>query len=91
MIALDVNAPRDQIEQYEYNQEEVFNMEEEEFDESRLKHPVAHTLDVCMDKMFNYFITECHDMSTGQLVWENTKSTCFIDIFLKFFFYKTCL
>lgn len=39
----------------------------------KIKHPVAHTLDVCLDKVFNYFIVESHDIETGQLDWEKIK------------------
>lgn len=78
LIVLDVNASRDEIEAAE-NQCDVdmFEMDEDytEGDNTdRMKHGVAHTLDVCMDKLLNYFILECHDLQTGQLSWEKAKS-----------------
>lgn len=71
MVILDVNAPREEIEKAE-DAEAIFDMEGVSSEE--VKDPVAHTLDVLMDKMINYVIMECHDMETGDVNWENTKS-----------------
>lgn len=76
LIVLDVNAPREDIDAAEYDSEvDMFAMDEEHevTDGNRMRHQVAHTLDVCMDKLLNFFILECHDLSTGQLSWEKTK------------------
>lgn len=71
-MILDVNAPKEQIEKAEEEDENIFEMEEESA--CKVKDPVAHTLDVLMDKMINYVIMECHDMESGDINWENTKT-----------------
>lgn len=55
----------------------VFKMDVDGSDESksRLTHPVGHTLDVCMDKLLNYIIMECHNTDTGEVDWNKTKGT----------------
>lgn len=83
LVLLDVNAPKEEIERSEQEEdmdETMFELEDCEktvkfADQSpnENKHPIAHTLDVCMDKLLNHFITECHDVSTGQLLWEKTR------------------
>lgn len=60
----------------------VFEMDEDG-KENNMKHPLAHTLDVCMDKLLNYFLTECHDLTTGELLWDKTKSL-YRDILMTF-------
>lgn len=40
----------------------------------RMRHDVAHTLDVCLDRLFNFVIVECHDLDTGTVNWEKSKS-----------------
>lgn len=73
LIILDVNAPREDIEAAE-NDVDMFEMDEDvEEGRDRMKHPIAHTLDVCMDKILNYFILECHDLQSGQISWDKTK------------------
>lgn len=83
LIVLDVNAPREEIVAAEENcdvdnmfpmDDDDFDAEEEDNNAKRMKHGVAHTLDVCMDKVLNYLILECHDLQTGQFDWEKTKS-----------------
>lgn len=72
LVILDVNAPRELIEKSEEEEdEEMFTMDESTVD--KLKDPVAHTLDVIMDKLINYIIMECHNMETGDINWEKTK------------------
>lgn len=77
LIVLDVNAPREEIEYAEADteMEEMFQMDEEVWNNSgTMKHPIGHTLDVCMHRMFEYVINECHDPNTNEFLWENTKS-----------------
>lgn len=79
LIVLDVNAPREEIEYVEndMDMEGVFAMDEDDLSGNyeTTRHPVGHTLDVCMERMFEYVITECHDPNTNEFLWENTKST----------------
>lgn len=72
---MDVNASREVIEQYEYESGDVemFSLEENMMNENQTKHPLGHTFDVCMDGVFNYFIKECEDDSTGEVKWESVK------------------
>lgn len=77
-MILDVNAPREVIEEAEeVEPDTMFNMDET-IVADKLKHPVAHTLDVLMDKITNYIIMECHDVKTGAINWENTKGLIFL-------------
>lgn len=75
LLLLDVNAPRNEIEEAEFDDEdEMEDDEEDENDEEMFKmedssqttaksqrevipmnHPIAQTLDICMDKMFAFF------------------------------------
>ncbi|KAK9679926.1 RNA polymerase I specific transcription initiation factor RRN3 [Popillia japonica] len=78
LVVLDVNAPKEEIERAEGNDmydDAVFKMDVDGSDESksRLTHPVGHTLDVCMDKLLNYIIMECHNTDTGEVDWNKTK------------------
>lgn len=74
LIVLDVNAPREEIVTAENDCDVVmFEMDEDYVHDNKMKHLVAHTLDICMDKLLNYFILECHDVQTGQLSWEKAK------------------
>lgn len=74
---MDVSAPREEIEKLQ-NDEEAFMINDESKTNITVSlrdiHVVAHTLDVCMDKMFNYFYSECHQAGTADLDWSKTKS-----------------
>lgn len=80
LVLLDVHAPKEEIERQEQTiemaDEAMFEIEEikKPINPDAMKHQIAHTLDICMDKIFNYFITECHDIPPGELNWERTKS-----------------
>lgn len=40
----------------------------------RMKHPVANTLDIIMERLFQYMHTECHELKDPTLLnWERTK------------------
>ncbi|KAJ8945039.1 hypothetical protein NQ318_019034 [Aromia moschata] len=80
LVILDVNAPKEEIEKFINDDEEIFPMDDTKSTKTCTtsftvvnRHAVAHTLDVCLDKMFNHFVSECHDKETGDLNWENTK------------------
>ncbi|XP_072386800.1 RNA polymerase I-specific transcription initiation factor RRN3 [Diabrotica undecimpunctata] len=97
LVIMDVNAPKEEIEKYLNSQqdEDIFSMD----DDSKSirttttaftkvdRMALGHTLDVCLDKMFNYIINECHN-SEG-LNWESTKKlyldmlSIFDDVILK--------
>lgn len=87
MILLDVNAPRTEIEDAEDDEnddkldddENIFEMDHDG-DENTIKdmkHPVAHSLDICLNRLFLYMHNECHNASdTGQdwiFEWEKAK------------------
>lgn len=70
LLVLDVNAPRNEIQDQEEDEdttddedidEEMFEFEmegeipdEPEPEEITMKHPIAETLDICMEKMFSF-------------------------------------
>lgn len=79
---MDVNAPKEEIEKFNYGDEEMFLMDD---DSKSVKtsitastnvnrHSVAHSLDVCLDMLFNYISSECHNPKTGELIWDKTKA-----------------
>lgn len=63
MVELDVNAPRGDIDMAEeedgmdVDNEDIFTMEQD----SKMKHPVANTLDHLMLKLFKFIQCECTD------------------------------
>ncbi|KAF2881222.1 hypothetical protein ILUMI_24946 [Ignelater luminosus] len=81
LVLLDVNAPKEDIENaendIEMEEDGIFPLDDDikstKAVSDKVKHPIAHTLDVCLDKVFNYCIVESHDIETGQLNWEKTK------------------
>ncbi|XP_028142826.2 RNA polymerase I-specific transcription initiation factor RRN3 [Diabrotica virgifera virgifera] len=87
LVIMDVNAPKEEIEKYLNSEqdEDIFSMDDDsksirttttgftKVDRSAL----GHTLDVCLDKIFHYIVTECHN-SEG-LNWEKTKKL-YLDI-----------
>ena len=61
LLVIDVSAPRGEIEEMEFEEEDeeaMFLMEDEvrndDTDGLTMKHPVAETLDICLEQMFNY-------------------------------------
>ncbi|KRT84891.1 hypothetical protein AMK59_856 [Oryctes borbonicus] len=48
-------------------------MDVDEDNKPRMLHPIGNTLDVCMDKLFNYIIMECHNTETSEIEWAKTK------------------
>ncbi|XP_018574446.1 RNA polymerase I-specific transcription initiation factor RRN3 [Anoplophora glabripennis] len=82
LIILDVNAPKEEIEKFINADDEMFLMDD---DSKSVKtsttsftvvnrHTVAHTLDMCLNMLFNYITSECHNSKDGQLRWDKTKS-----------------
>lgn len=92
---LDANAPKEKISQDNNSEEDLlFAMDDCKSVKSfktvssncdGMKHEIAHTLDVCLDRIFNFMVIECHDLETGTLNWEKTKSLyhTFIEVFDK--------
>lgn len=77
LVDLDANAPKEKIYEDSNNDEDVFTMDDCKSVKSesfRTKNLVAHTLDICLDRIFNFIIVECHNLDTGQLNWDKTKS-----------------
>ncbi|EFA10824.2 RNA polymerase I-specific transcription initiation factor RRN3 [Tribolium castaneum] len=75
LIIMDVSAPREEIAKLE--EEEIFMMDESKTNTTinlDCVHSMAHTLDVCLDKVFNYIYSECHEPGTNDLNWGKTKS-----------------
>lgn len=75
MVVLDANTPREVI-TAEQTDDDIFTMDDCKSINTvtnKMKNVPAHTLDVCLDRIFNFIIVECHDLDTGQLNWEKTK------------------
>lgn len=75
---MDVSAPREEITKLQDEEEEMFLMEDDAKTTTTISldciHSIAHTLDVCLDKIFNYIYSECHESGTNDLNWSKTKS-----------------
>ncbi|XP_074030312.1 RNA polymerase I-specific transcription initiation factor RRN3 homolog Tif-IA [Leptinotarsa decemlineata] len=81
LIIMDVNAPREEIEKFLNADEEMFSMDD---DAKSVKtsttaftqvdrHALSHALDICLEKVFNYFKSKCYDSNSGEPNWEQTK------------------
>lgn len=76
---MDVNAPREEITEEQIADDDIFQMDDcksvksSVVDSDKMKHLVAHTLDVCLERLFNFIVIECHDLDTGTLNWEKSK------------------
>ncbi|XP_057658400.1 RNA polymerase I-specific transcription initiation factor RRN3 isoform X2 [Diorhabda carinulata] len=83
LIIMDVNAPKEDIEKYLNSEEDIFAMDEDSKSVKTTttgftkvnRHELAHTLDICLDKIFNHLISECYDCEG--LHWEKTKKLYF--------------
>ncbi|XP_018329477.1 RNA polymerase I-specific transcription initiation factor RRN3 [Agrilus planipennis] len=81
LVLLDVHSPREEIEKHEQDmglEDCIFNFDDDKSVyqqnlENKVKHPLAHTLDICMDKMFNFCYIEVYNTDTGELNWEKLK------------------
>ncbi|XP_022920873.1 RNA polymerase I-specific transcription initiation factor RRN3 [Onthophagus taurus] len=75
LVILDVNAPKDEIEKAKCDfiaDNSAIQMGGEDF-EDKIHHTIGHTLDVCIDRIFNYFVSECEDRRNGNLDWDKLK------------------
>lgn len=81
---MDVNAPRQEIKKAVDAEEEVFSLDD---DVKSVKssctaftqvdrHVLGHTLDICLNQIFEYFLTECNN-EDGELDWDKTKNIFF--------------
>lgn len=79
---MDINAPRDKIEKSKNEEEELFVMDDDSksvrtststsFTQvSRLE--LAHSLDVCLEQMFNYLYSESHQSDSDELDFNKFK------------------
>lgn len=75
LVLLDANAPREEVESKENEIENNLF----EFDDAsikvncdKMKHEIAHTLDVCLCKIFHHIMMITHE--SGQFNWDQTKS-----------------
>ncbi|CAH0555911.1 unnamed protein product [Brassicogethes aeneus] len=75
LVIMDVNAPKGDIEKAANSgSEEIFLMDDDTCSvKTSSSHNIAHTLDVCLAKLYNYIIEECHSPA-GELDWNKTKS-----------------
>ena len=78
---LDINAPKNEIEEAELNDEmdeDTFMFDEDDTSIScNMRHPVAQTLDICLVKVLNYFRMECYNIEMREIDWMKTKSVYF--------------
>lgn len=73
LIILDVNSPREEIQQADMDDEEVFQMDDGNDNPNKMKHSVAYALDLSLDKVMNYFVMESYNIETAELIWEKAK------------------
>lgn len=74
-VLMDVSVPRADIENSERSiadDEEIFKMDSEDLrnlNEIEMHHPIAETIDLCMQKLYTYISTQCHygEAKNGQL------------------------
>lgn len=90
-VLMDVNARRIDIETSErLNQdaEEIFKMDADDvknFEQNEMRHPVAETLDICMEKLLNYVTTQCKQNLTEDSNRNFLRTEHFYKILLKAF------
>jgi RNA polymerase I-specific transcription initiation factor RRN3 len=77
LVAMDVSIPREEINKADED-DSIFMMDEDPRANTAMSlehiNIIAHTLDICLDKVFNYVYSECHEPGTNQLDWTKTKS-----------------
>jgi RNA polymerase I-specific transcription initiation factor RRN3 len=77
LVAMDVSIPREDINKADED-DSIFMMDEDPRANTAMSlehiNIIAHTLDICLDKVFNYVYSECHEPGTNQLDWTKTKS-----------------
>uniref|UniRef100_A0A1Y1MD29 RNA polymerase I-specific transcription initiation factor RRN3 n=2 Tax=Photinus pyralis TaxID=7054 RepID=A0A1Y1MD29_PHOPY len=75
LVLLDVNAPREDIERKENEvEDDLFKFDDASQQTScdKMKHNIAHTLDICLYKIFNQIMMISHE--SGEFNWDQTKS-----------------
>ncbi|XP_075149438.1 RNA polymerase I-specific transcription initiation factor RRN3 homolog Tif-IA [Haematobia irritans] len=101
LIILDVHAPRAAIEELESDDEDDEGDDEEEQEmfemddcekkpnlDKPMNHPVAHTLDICMMKIFNFLDTKSpasHILNDSERQQKTLESLTFLRIMIKAF------
>lgn len=85
LIILDVNSPREEIQQADMDDEEVFQMDDGNDNPNKMKHSVAYALDLSLDKVMNYFVMESYNIETAELIWEKAKGKYKFSLKNKFF------
>lgn len=86
LLALDVQAPRDEIVEADLelvenkeNNSNVFQMDEDTEENNSgnklegMSHPIANILDTCLMVVFRFIYSECHN-NDSELDWEKAKS-----------------
>lgn len=81
---MDVNAPREEIKKANEMDEEMFALDDDIKSVKTFtsgftqvdRHALGHTLDTCLNQIFEYFKSECYK-EDGELVWEKTKNVFF--------------
>lgn len=81
---MDVNAPREEIKKSIDLDEEIFALDDDSKSVKTFttsfthvdRHALGHTLDSCLNQVFEFFISECYN-SDGELDWEKTKNAFF--------------
>lgn len=80
LILIDVNAPREFIEKVYEDEEDLFTMDDTKSVKTvctengqNANSVLINTLDVSLNRFFNYMLTECLDPQNGELNWDKTK------------------
>lgn len=81
---MDVNAPREEIKKATDLEEEIFSFDDDTKSVKTCttsftqvdRHALGHTLDTCLNQVFEYFTLECYK-GDGELDWEKTKNVFF--------------
>lgn len=90
-VLMDVNARRIDIETSErLNQDadDIFKMDADDvknFEQNEMRHPVAETLDICLDKLLNYITIQCAPKPNENLNRSLSRLDHFYKILLKSF------
>lgn len=75
LVLLDSNASRETIQSTEEEGEELFSMDGDTIiNNGNMRKHEANALDLCLDKLFKYYLMECHDWEKGALDWDKAKN-----------------
>lgn len=81
LLHLDVNVTREQIEHSEELDDDFSPDESGEVDCDKMKLPVAETLDICMEKMFDYCYRQLRDDSDSDKLYQKTAVMAILSYF----------